>query len=84
MSEENDGRRKNAPISFRYDTLEYTYESLADAGKKFNEGEISERRLKAWVHYFGALLKYWRLRKDVDIEREVEEIKKMLEARIES
>ncbi len=62
----------------QFDTLENTRKSYARILEAYARSEISERNLRAFTYALSGYLSYWKLEKDIDIERRIEEIEAQL------
>lgn len=59
-------------------TLEETRESYERIIQAFAESMISENNLRALVYALSGYLNYWRLQKDMEIEKRIEAIEEAL------
>ena len=74
------GRGKKSTFTkLNLDSLSDTRISYADIIKAYASGEISENMGRALTYMLSQYLNYWRLEKDLEIEKRIQEIEKMLQ-----
>ena len=73
------GRGNTATFTgLKLDTLENCRESYARVIHAYAQGEISENMARTLSYLFTGLLTYWKLEKDIEIEKRIEAIEATL------
>lgn len=60
-------------------TPENSRKTLARLIRKYNADQIDEQKFKALVYAINYLLSYWKLEKELDIERRIEALEEAME-----
>ena len=79
-SENSDDRRSGPPIRLRLNTLTNARRSLARVTRLYGAGELSAAEARTLAYLHTQLLGYFRLERDIEIERRIEEIERRLES----
>ena len=73
------GRGHKATFTgLKLDTLEECRESYTRVLHAYSQGEISENMARTLAYLFAGLLNFWKLEKDIEIEKRIEAIEATL------
>ena len=83
LKETNQGDRgvNSAEVEFSLATLEDSRKTFSGIIEAYAAGGISENKARCLGYLFSNFLPFWKLEKDIDIEKDLEEIKAILRER---
>ncbi len=75
------GTEENRIPQLRLNTLVNSRKSLTRIIRLFNAGNIAEAKFRALIYGFANLLQYWKVEKDLEIEKRIEAIEDIVNAK---